>query len=529
MTSGKFNTHYPLLGLDVVRNEHGECTGIYKPNKEELKQVELIMKQFLRVDRFNLLIDWCKKMNINTKQGKNFTKHSIRTLLTNPRYVGKWYRNKHNAGKRQNKLMPYERYTEVELDHGCVIGKDLWQRVQDKVKELDESRAQATRHCYPLSGLLVFSDGSNFAGSSAWGNTRRSTYYYNNANKIRVRTEIFEAAVETVLRQIIENSPEFQASIANYSAQKATALSVVAGKIAEIDTRLDELADERQRLDRRLNFLLEDDDLEMARSFRGEYKERVSAMKGEERELADRKRQLQFVQKQIAAAQEPSKNGGLEQINKALGYIKSKDMASLKSIYRRLFKKIIVQPLDAAKVELQFVFNNMAASFANGEVKFCASSALVDYSNRDTESVLIPHFLSKLSIYVASPPIPEGVLIQKYLKNRLSMQDIARELACSKTHVRRLLLKYNIPLRKTSDYSGSRWYAYGKQRVGGKTIDHKSEQRTIATIKQMYSEGISTNAIARFFNTMKIPTKQQGKSWHQNTVAKILKREGVYV
>ena len=172
------------------------------------------------------------------------------------------------------------------------------------------------------------------------------------------------------------NSPEFQASIANHSAQKATALSVTAGKIAEIDTKLGELADERQRLDRRLNFLLEDDDLEMARSFREEYKERVSAMKGEELELADRRRQLQFVQKQIAVLQEPSKNGGLEQINKALGYIKSKDMASLKSIYRRMFHKIIVRPLDAAKVELQFVFNNLSTAFGMDEVKFCASVEL---------------------------------------------------------------------------------------------------------------------------------------------------------
>ena len=100
-------------------------------------------------------------------------------------------------------------------------------------------------------------------------------------------------------------------------------------------------------------------------------------MKGVERELADRKRQLQFMQKQIGAVQEPSKNGGLEQINKALAYIKNKDMASLKSIYRRMFRKIIVQPLDAAKVELQFVFNNMRAPLDNGAVKFCASSDLM--------------------------------------------------------------------------------------------------------------------------------------------------------
>ena len=65
--------------------------------------------------------------------------------------------------------------------------------------------------------------------------------------------------------------------------------------------------------------------------------------------------------------------------------------------------------------------------------------------------------------------------------------------------------------------------------TGGKTIEHKAELLTIATIRQMYSEGIITSAIARLLNTMKIPTKQQGKGWHQNTVAKILKREGVYV
>ena len=61
--------------------------------------------------------------------------------------------------------MPYERFTEVELTHGCVIDKGLWQQVQDKVKELDESRAQAINHCYPLSGLLLFHDKSSFVGN----------------------------------------------------------------------------------------------------------------------------------------------------------------------------------------------------------------------------------------------------------------------------------------------------------------------------------------------------------------------------
>ena len=143
--------------------------------------------------------------------------------------------------------------------------------------------------------------------------------------------------------------------------------------------------------------------------------------------------------------------------------------------------------------------------------------------------MLVPHFLAKLSIYVASPPIPEGVLRQKYLENHLSMRDIASEFACSKTRVRDLLLKLNISLRPRSQLPQHRSTTFGKRRVKGKIIEHKAELRAVATIKQMYREGMNTMAIARCLNAMKLPTKNQGRCWHQNTVAKILKREGVYV
>ncbi len=377
LTSGKFNGHYPLLGFDAVRNEHGEYTGSYTPNKKELKQVEWIMASFLNVDRYNVLLDRCKEKSIKTKRGCDFTRSSIRTLLTNPRYIGKWYRNKRNEDKRQNKLMPYERFAEVELEHGCVIDKELWQRVQDKVKELDKSRAQATKSCYPLTGLLVFNDGSRFTGSSAWGRTQKSTYYHNKTNKIRVKAEAFDTEAEKILRQVAENAPEFQKSIADYSARKDSTIDLVKGKVTEIDTKLGELEDERQRLDRRLNFLLEDDDLEMARSFREEYKERVSAMKGEERELISKKKQL----RRLLHRSLPSSLHALRHIrcanewqkhtHKAINYVKKKDWLSLKSTYRQLFKKIIVQPLDGERVQLEFVFNNTSSPENSGEDTFC--------------------------------------------------------------------------------------------------------------------------------------------------------------
>ena len=373
LTSGKFNTYCPLLGFDTLKNEHDEHTGLYKPNKEELKQVEWIMSTFLRVDRYKTLLECCKEKGIKTKRGHNFTRRSIRGLLTNPRYIGKWYRNRQNEGKRQNKLMPYERYAEADLGHGCVIDEGLWQRVQDKVKELDESRAQATKHCYPLSGLLVYADGSTFTGSGAWGNTTKSTYYHNKANKIRVRTAIFEAETEKVLRHAADNSTKFKKSIANYLSRKESSIGLVTRKIAAIDTRISEIAAERQALDKRLNFLLEDNDLAMARSFRDQYKRQFSALNDEEQELEHKKSQLQLLSKQLEKEQNTSRNGFLEQVNEAINCIRRKDFVALKSIYKRLFEKIVVHPLENARVELEFVVRNLSTPHYNYEVGNCLS------------------------------------------------------------------------------------------------------------------------------------------------------------
>ena len=144
------------------------------------------------------------------------------------------------------------------------------------------------------------------------------------------------------------------------------------------------------------------------------------------------------------------------------------------------------------------------------------------------KSVLIPQFSMESSTYITSLPIPASVLKQKYLQDGLSPREIAREFSCSRTYIRSLLLKYNIPLREPADYSKDDGRVYGKRKVGFKTVDHKAELRTIAAIKAMYSEGVRIAAIARFLDAMKIPTKQQGRGWQRGMVAKILVREGLH-
>ena len=171
---------------------------------------------------------------------------------------------------------------------------------------------------------------------------------------------------------MIESSTAYSDSVANYLKQKDDSIGIVAGKITEIDARLGELEDEKKHLDKRLSFLLERGNQEMAQSFMDEYQRGFLALRDEEQELGNRRRELQLRQKQLAEAQDPRKNYVLEQVAAALRYLKRKDVVSLKSAYRRVFKKIIVRPLDMAKVRLDFVFNNASTTADKVVEAFCA-------------------------------------------------------------------------------------------------------------------------------------------------------------
>ena len=152
---------------------------------------------------------------------------------------------------------------------------------------------------------------------------------------------------------------------------------------------------------------------------------------------------------------------------------------------------------------------------------------MVDQGATCAKNVLNFNFLVKLGGSTTSQTFTESVLRHKYIQNRLSMRAIANEFACSKTHVRDLLLRYKIPIREPHK-AGSNARKYGKRKVNGQIVDYKKELKTIETIKKMYNEGLRPKAISRLLDTMKTPTKKQGRGWHHHTVITILKREGVY-
>lgn len=378
VTSGKFNGNYALLGFDVVQNSHGENTGVFKPNKRELKQVEWIMKSFLRADQYKTLIQWCDQKNIKNKRGQKFNYASLKALLSNPRYIGKWYRNKHNEGKRQSKLMPYDRYTEVDFDYGCVIDEKLWDEVQEKIQKMEGARVRGKKRCYPLSGILTFDDGSTFVGHSAKGRSTELTYYYNKQNNIRLRSDILEVQVEKILNEIIGDSNNFRNSVANFMSKRDSAVDIMKVKILEIDGRLNALDEEKAKRDKRLNFLLDDDDPEMARSFKEEYKKQYLLEKKERQELLEKREKFCLLQDQVAEAEAFGKTEDLKVVNAALGHLRQNDLVSLKSLYKKIFPKILVRFQDNSKIQLKFFFNCASSTLGRVEDIFRAWIKMVE-------------------------------------------------------------------------------------------------------------------------------------------------------
>ncbi len=124
--------------------------------------------------------------------------------------------------------------------------------------------------------------------------------------------------------------------------------------------------------------------------------------------------------------------------------------------------------------------------------------------------------------------ITEDLLKEKYTQNMLSMRDIAKQLSCSKTQVRKLLIKYKIPIRGSSIRPKNNFRTYGNKKNKGHIVHDRKEAQTIKIIKNLYSEGMSTRSIARILDSMRIPTKNNGKSWHNQTIISILTREGIY-
>ena len=225
------------------------------------------------------------------------------------------------------------------------------------MQEIGNLKAKSVKRHFPLSGLLCHQkDGSSFVGSSSWGRNSASTYYYNTKHGSRIKTQILEDEAKKVLQDIVSNSSKFQKSLKCHSQQKDDSLILLKKDIKDIEAKMEELSTLNDNMEKRLDFLLDAGDNEALQAFKEDCQKNYTARKQKIEELERKKEQLLIAKNEIRNLK-ATQGHYLQMSNDALRFVTQKDFLALKSVYRNLFKRVIVKYLSQSKIELEFVLN----------------------------------------------------------------------------------------------------------------------------------------------------------------------------
>lgn len=239
LNNAKINGGSVLLGFD----RDPEHKGFRIPNPSELKNVIFLMKTFVDTQSYKCTLDAAAKYGITNKGGSKLNHEGLKRLLTNSKYVGKM---KVVYGTRDE----LEKW--VDLPHGPVVPIDLFQRVQDTIKELEDGRSRQNRlgtRVYLLTGLLQHEDESKYRGLSGTSKTGdRHYYYWNEKNKISINAEKIEDAVLQSLKQAYENDEELDSYLKDIQYAKVSNLDIICSQIQNLEAELRSIATDDGKL-----------------------------------------------------------------------------------------------------------------------------------------------------------------------------------------------------------------------------------------------------------------------------------------
>lgn len=180
---GVFLGGLPPYGYDVVGQQ-------YVINPEEARIVELI---------FDLYADGCGYREIIDalggalgKRGRPLGTTSLRSILTNERYVGVYTWNKRHVKLLRKWAGGKENPDAVRIEDAVppIIDRGTWERVQERMKDHKRNaKNKAIRRSYLLSGLIECECcGGTYVGHTSRNSRGYETAYYVCGNKYRTHT-----------------------------------------------------------------------------------------------------------------------------------------------------------------------------------------------------------------------------------------------------------------------------------------------------------------------------------------------------
>lgn len=111
-----------------------------------------------------------------------------------------------------------------------------------------------------------------------------------------------------------------------------------------------------------------------------------------------------------------------------------------------------------------------------------------------------------------------------YVRDKISLKQIALRMEVSRDYVRKTLFRKGIPVihgRRETDLTGQ--IPYGWKKREGKLVPFRQEQKVIELMQRARDRGVSLHKIAKRLNERGTPTKAGGK-WHAKSVSQILER-----
>ena len=145
-------------------------------NEKEAEAVRLIFAMYADGQGYSAILDALHEKGYKTKQGKDFMKNSLYSILTNPKYQGIYVFNKSSAksitGTRNTHLLK-DNEEIISIEGGCpqIVDQETFAKVQRRIDANRHTGArQNAKHSYLLSGKVFCKE----CGRAMVGNARHS-------------------------------------------------------------------------------------------------------------------------------------------------------------------------------------------------------------------------------------------------------------------------------------------------------------------------------------------------------------------
>lgn len=348
---GQWNGGVVPLGYDVIDKK-------LIVNENEAGIVKLIYELYLKANGYKAIAKLLNDKGIKTKNDKAFNINSVKGILTNPTYAGeiRWGKLK-NWGKKNVAGERSREYAEdcirVNGIHQAIIDKEVFNKVQELIKENPRSHVKQFSADHMLSGLLRCPN-CGYGMSVQQIKSRGNVYQYYGCNKYMnnhsecspnlIRKDKIEEEFYTLFEKIVNNEG-FKRDIRAALGSTTTRINELEKDIIRHEKNLKKLKEQEGKLFNEL--------IEGSERFKNKVRERIDINLEEQNKT---ELEIKAVQNKINNIKERTLD--LEDIEQVLQFA-SKALALMegeakKRLVRKLIKKIEVE--DKCIKEIHFNF-----------------------------------------------------------------------------------------------------------------------------------------------------------------------------